>query len=89
MRPQTNEFHSIHKDGCPFMPDDSKRIFLGNFISPSDAGMAGKRYFRKSCACRYCTTDSVKTMTSSDTGSFRFFPTDNQIKAEGLYYLLN
>ena len=56
VRPQTNEIHSVHREGCPFMPDDGKRIYLGFFhpvmrrvlkeknisIKVMDAGIAPK-----------------------------------------------
>ncbi len=35
VRPSTNENHTVHKDGCPFLPDADKRIYLGDFNSVS------------------------------------------------------
>lgn len=57
IRPQSNEHHTVHKEGCPFMPDDSKRIYLGDFSSSGDALNAGKRHFTKSDSCRFCSQD--------------------------------
>ena len=57
VRPQSNEHHTVHKEGCPFMPDDSKRIYLGHFQSPGDALNAGKRHFDKSDSCRFCSKE--------------------------------
>jgi hypothetical protein len=57
IRPRSNEHHTIHRIGCPFMPDDEKRIYLGDFISSHDALSAGKRHFRKSDTCRFCSKD--------------------------------
>lgn len=57
IRPQSNEHHTIHKEGCPFMPDDRKRIFLGNFHSTFDALSAGKKHFSETDNCRFCSQE--------------------------------
>ena len=54
IRPQSNEHHTVHKEGCPFMPDDSKRIKLGEFKSAFDALNEGKSHFKMSDSCRFC-----------------------------------
>lgn len=54
VRPQTNDKHAIHRDGCPFMPDDSRRTYLGAFQSDSDAQLAGQMHYEKSVCCRFC-----------------------------------
>jgi hypothetical protein len=89
LRSQTNEVHSVHRDGCPFMPGNNKRIFLGNFTNGSDAGIAGRKYFQNSCGCRFCITDKSKAMDPVNNESFKFLPTDKQIEGVGLRYLLN
>jgi hypothetical protein len=58
IKPQTNEFHIIHKEGCPFLPEDSKRIYLGNFQMPKDAKWEGKKYFKRSSNCRFCSKEN-------------------------------
>ncbi len=58
IRPQTNLYHTVHKDGCPFLPDDGKRIFLGVFKSPRDAVIEGKRHFDKSTSCLFCSKEN-------------------------------
>ena len=55
VRPQTNETHSIHREGCPFMPANSKRIYLGMFLSGDDAGHESRKYYNSSSGCRFCT----------------------------------
>jgi hypothetical protein len=50
------------------MPDDNKRIFLGNFQSMFDALNAGKKHFLKSNSCRFCSKDH-----DSDVHSRTFF----------------
>ncbi len=58
IRPQTNEHHSVHKDGCPFLPDGRKRIYLGRFRSSHEAVIEGKRHFDKSDRCLFCTKEN-------------------------------
>jgi hypothetical protein len=54
IRPQTNDYHSVHKENCPFLPDDKKRIYLGQFDSGHDAIKEGKRHFDKTKCCLFC-----------------------------------
>jgi hypothetical protein len=54
VRPQTNEFHSVHREGCPFLPDNEKRIDLGVLKSDKDALNKGLKYFSKACSCLFC-----------------------------------
>lgn len=61
VRPQTNEIHAVHKEGCPFMPEDNKRIYLGLFSSGNEAGQAGKKYFGNSHGCRFCSEESSRS----------------------------
>jgi len=65
VRPQTNEVHSVHREGCPFMPDDAKRIYLGLFISGNEAGKEGRKYYTRSHGCRFCAKESF---TEKETG---------------------
>lgn len=62
IRPRTNDFHSVHKEGCPFMPDLKKGIYLGLFDSETDAENEGKRHFDKSMSCPYCSTEKKVTV---------------------------
>ena len=57
IRTQTNEHHTVHKDGCPFLPDDGKRIYLGTFHSPRDAKHEGRRLFNNSDSCLFCSKE--------------------------------
>lgn len=60
-RPGLNESHYVHIDGCPFLPAENKRIFLGKFISLSDARLEGDKHFNNNHGCRFCTTESGGT----------------------------
>lgn len=57
-KPQTNNVHSVHREGCPFMPDVGKRIFLGLFTSGNQAGEESRKYFDNSHGCRFCAKES-------------------------------
>ena len=60
VRPQTNEFHSVHREGCPFLPDAEKRIDLGVLKSDKDALNKGLKYFSKACSCLFCSKEEGK-----------------------------
>ena len=57
VRPQTNENHAVHKEGCPFLPDDDKRIYLGEFISGYEAVSESQHFFSKTKGCLFCSRD--------------------------------
>ena len=54
IRPQTDENHAVHKEGCPFLPDYEKRVYLGKFNSFKDAVREGHRYFARTNRCLFC-----------------------------------
>ena len=62
VRPQTNEYHAVHKEGCPFLPDDEKRIYLGEFSSGTEAVKESHSHFGKTKGCIFCSNEkqSVK-----------------------------
>jgi hypothetical protein len=66
MRAQINENHAVHKEGCPFLPDDKKRIYLGEFGSGADALIEGHRHFSRTNSCIFCSEEHDKddTITS-------------------------
>ena len=57
VRPQTNENHAVHKDGCPFLPDDEKRIYLGQFSSGEKAVSESHHHFTNTKGCLFCSRD--------------------------------
>jgi hypothetical protein len=57
IRPLTNENHAVHKEGCPFLPDGEKVIYLGDFSSGQDAIKESKRHFSKSKGCVFCSKE--------------------------------
>ncbi|HEX2969358.1 MAG TPA: hypothetical protein VHO46_09640 [Bacteroidales bacterium] len=60
VKPQTNEIHSVHREGCPFMPDDNKRIYLGRFQSCDEASNEGRKHFHNSHGCPFCSKESYE-----------------------------
>jgi hypothetical protein len=57
VRPRINENHAVHKEGCPFLNENEKRIFLGVFSSSLDAVKASRRYFFSSEGCMFCSKE--------------------------------
>lgn len=73
-RPTTNEDHSIHKEGCPFMPAKEKRIYLGIFNTSGAAADEGRNYFDKSQKCRFCCHE--KNIKAEETPEIAWSYTD-------------
>jgi hypothetical protein len=63
IKPGTGGYNMIHHEECPFLPEEHKRIFLGNFNSLYDASIAGTKYFRKSYRCPFCSKGHIKAGT--------------------------
>jgi hypothetical protein len=68
VRPQTNQLHAVHQEGCPFLPDDGKRIFLGQFKSGNDAVRMSARHFTETGSCLFCCNES-KSLPDNSSGS--------------------
>ena len=57
VRPRLNENHAVHKEGCPFLHDDEKSIYLGEFRSGQDAVNESHRHFNRTKGCLFCSED--------------------------------
>lgn len=57
IKPQSNGTNAVHKEGCPFMPDKSKRKYLGMFHSCQDAVREAKKHYLRSDRCLFCTKE--------------------------------
>jgi hypothetical protein len=57
VRPQTNDHHSVHKEGCPFLSENEKRIYLGRFGSGMDAIEESRIHFKKTECCPFCSKE--------------------------------
>jgi len=62
IRPRLNDFHSVHKEGCPFLTEGDEKICLGSFHSERDAEDAGKKHFIKVKSCPYCSKEKKVTI---------------------------
>ena len=51
---QTNGDHEVHQTGCSFLPDESNRIYLGEFASCGPAVSPAKRHYTQVNGCYYC-----------------------------------
>jgi hypothetical protein len=95
IRPQTNENHAVHKEGCPFLPDNKRRIYLGKFDSGQDAVTEGQRYFSKTNCCLFCSKEfqqKKRQPAFSEIELTKNIPVNNQISLpakDALYYFLN
>ena len=94
IRPQTDDFHAVHKNGCPFLPVPEKRIFLGSFNNGNDAALTGLKYYRQVKVCLYCMKDSYEAIEPAftETDFTKYLPSEDQISVyekEGPLYFLN
>jgi hypothetical protein len=65
VRPQTNDLHAVHQEGCPFLPDDGKRIFLGHFKSGQEAVRMSALHFSETGSCLFCCKESLSVYDNS------------------------
>lgn len=87
VRPQTNELHAVHKEGCPFLPDDEKRIYLGVFNSVRDAIREGQQHFYNTNSCLFC-SEEHKTYGNKPIPYKRVIPAEPQISLSFNHNLL-
>lgn len=59
VRPGTDEFHSIHKESCPFLDYNKNKILLGNFRSAAEALCEGQKHYIKTKCCSFCSKEEV------------------------------
>jgi hypothetical protein len=57
IRPDLSENHSVHMEGCPFLHDNDKRVYLGEFRSGHDAAIESQHLFARSKSCLFCCRD--------------------------------
>lgn len=53
-RPRTNDYHPVHKEGCPFLDDNGEEIYLGLFNSGHEAIKISKLSFARTENCLFC-----------------------------------
>lgn len=54
---QPNGDHEVHTIGCPFPPDYSNRLQLGDHPNCSLAVRAARQHFNQVNGCYYCAND--------------------------------
>ena len=95
VRPRINENHAVHKEGCPFLNRNEKRIFLGVFNSSLDAVKASRRHFFSSEGCVFCSKEqkphNLKTKTK-ELVEKELIPDEMERSSsfhQGLFYCVN
>ncbi len=51
---QSSGDHEVHETGCSSMPDESNRIFLGDFLNCQDAVIEAKKHYLTADGCAIC-----------------------------------
>lgn len=59
--PRISGCHTVHRHGCPFLPDPGKRILLGVFKSSPEAIREGRDYFGRAESCPFCSKEHNET----------------------------
>jgi len=49
--------HTVHRQGCTFLPEPGRRIHLGVFQSSQEAVKEGRRYFGRADSCPFCSKE--------------------------------
>ena len=49
--------HIVHREGCPFLPEPAKRLYLGIFHSPCNAVEEGRKYCTAAGSCLFCSKE--------------------------------
>ncbi len=51
---QANGDHEVHESTCSWLPQESNRLFLGNFDTCPPAVTAARRIYAQSNGCAHC-----------------------------------
>lgn len=54
---QANGDHEVHREGCAYLPDLAKRIFIGLHESCHNATLVAKGLYPKANGCFYCSNE--------------------------------
>lgn len=46
--------HEVHKSTCSWLPDAENRIYLGDFVSSTEALKAARKFYSDVDGCYYC-----------------------------------
>lgn len=53
-REQASGDHEVHREGCPYLPAASNRLYLGQFPSCAPAVQAARQFYAQPDGCYYC-----------------------------------
>ncbi|MCQ8227762.1 MULTISPECIES: hypothetical protein [Pantoea] len=63
-----NDNHVVHATGCPFLPADEARRFLGTFYTPNAAIQQARKFYASALGCEHCCPVGVKkNMTTQNS----------------------
>lgn len=51
---QANGDHEVHRQGCPFMPLEHNRVYVGDYETCRPAVQAAKMIYPTSDGCKIC-----------------------------------
>lgn len=51
---QANGDHEVHTTGCPYMPFEANRIYLGEFLTCQPAVIAAREHYNQVDGCFTC-----------------------------------
>ena len=58
---QSNGDHEVHVLGCSHMPEETNRLYLGDFASCHSAVREAKKHYSKSNGCIWCSKECHTT----------------------------
>ena len=92
IRPQANEHHAVHKEDCPFLPENEKRIYLGMFSSGKEAVREGQIHFTGASCCPFCLKEHPQERGQPVFSKKDIIPEDtriSQLLKDKQFYSLN
>jgi hypothetical protein len=64
--PGLSGMHSVHKESCPFVPDNGNRIPLGRFRDCKEALREAREYFQRVDGCYFCNKECYESKESNE-----------------------
>ena len=83
VKSRINNYHLVHKEGCPFLPEKENRIYLGVNTSADDALGEARSFFNKSESCRFCMKEGSeikKELIFNEASNADSFPVSSSIQ---------
>jgi len=82
VKSHTNNYHLVHKEGCPFLPEKGKRISLVSTCA-NEALIEAKNHFSSNVRCSFCLKEehkSTKELLFEEVSLAGKFPVSSSIK---------